>query len=223
MSAYNSIIARDEYEIARGIFIQSGFDPNDPEFRMTPGDLILMQPLENQRNTYRFPVLSNDFNLTSGSLFNTEIRLQQQDTIVVTQIGIFLVNASSATDGTFRYFTYANPFIFTNATQMQAIYSTGRMNLTINNDVWIKQYALQRHYLTNQTQQTAAAGAGSPLDQLNGMEDALFPMTPMFFLKGTSDIQLTVNLAVAPTTVDANSRLAIILRGYIAQTTTSVR
>lgn len=223
MSAYNSIIAREEYDLAKLIFLQSGFSEKDPGFRMTPGDLILQQPLENARNVYRFPVLSNDFNLNGASLFNTEIRLQQQDTIVVTQIGIFLCNPTGSTDGTYNYFTYPNPFIFTNAAQMQAIYTTGRMNLTINNDVWIKQYMLQRHYLTNQTQQTAALGGGSPKDQLNGMEDAFFPMTPMFFLRGTSDIQLTVSLAVAPITVDANSRLAIVLRGYIAQSTTSVQ
>jgi hypothetical protein len=220
-SVYNGLIARDDYEFAKNIFVdQAGFNPDN--IRLTSADIRLEQALVASQNSYTFPVLINIQNASQP--FPTEVRLQQQDSLCVTQLGIFLAPATSATDATFRLETYANPAVFTNATQLNSLYQNGRLQLTLDNDVWIKQWGLYRHYHVPETQQTTTPGAGSPVDQLDGLEDGFYPMQPFVILKGTQDIQLTINLPLAaPTAVDAFSRIVIIMRGFLAQSSTNIR
>ena len=66
---------------------------------------------------FLFPILNNIQN--QGVQFNTETRLNSQDTFVPTEVGIFLCNPSSAVDATFKPITWASPFTFANAAAMQ--------------------------------------------------------------------------------------------------------
>lgn len=221
-SPYNGIIARDDYKLAYDIFSNmAGFNPQ--KTRLTQGDIRLEQPLVANQNTYTFPVLVNIQNQPGGP-FPTEVRLQQQDSMVVTQLGIFLAPAASSTDATYRLQTYTNPAVFANATQMNVLYQAGKLNLTIDNNVWIKQWGIYRHWKSPQTQQTAPLGASSPMDELDGVEDGFYPMQPAVILTGAQDILLTINTGQnSPTAVDANSRLVIIMRGHLAQMSTVIQ
>lgn len=78
------------------------------------------------------------------------------------------------------------------------------------------------HWHSPETQQTAAAGAGSPVDQFIGDDYALKPMQPFVLLIGSQNIQVSVQLPVAATAVDANSRLVIVFDGILAQNSTVV-
>lgn len=221
--AYNGVIARDDYQIASEIFYgMAGFDQS--KTRITPGSIRLEQPIVANQNQYTFPVLVN-INNQPGGAFNTEIRLQQQDSIVITQVGVFLANPTGSTDATYRLFTYPNPIAFpVGFTQYNAFYQAGRMRLEIDNNTWIKQWDMMRHYKTPETQQTAPLGAGSPLDEIDGVEDGYFPMQPFIILTGAQDINWTLVLNQAsPNAVDANSRLVIIARGFVAQMSTVIQ
>ena len=217
----NTYLMREDYQIAYDTFINSG-KVNMANMRMLPGDIRVEQPLVAAQNSYTFPVLVNIQN--QGQPFPTEIRLQQQDSLCVTHIGFFLAPASGTTDCTFRLATFPNPSIFAQAVQLNTLYQNGKLNLTIDNDIYLKQLGLIRFWHSSETQQTAAPGAGSPVDELDGGEDGFIPMTPMIVLTGASDIQLSVNMnLVAPTAVDANSRMVIILRGFLAQMSTVIK
>ncbi len=216
----NGIIARQNFEIAQSIFANRGFDLQ--RIRLTQSTLRMEQPLTANQNLYTFPVLVNIQN--QAQPFPTEIRLQQQDSFVITEVGIFLASTSGTNDTTFQLKTYANPFVFTNATQMTSLYNNGVMKLMIDNDQWINNWDLWRHWYSPQTQATTAPGAGSPIDEFAGCDYGWYPMQPFTFLTGAQNIDLSIKLNNgSPTAVDANSRLIIMFRGVLAQNSTVIR
>jgi hypothetical protein len=189
-------------------------------FKLTQSDLQLEQPIQANVNEYNFPVMVN-IQSQANVIYNTEIRLNQQDTFLPQYVGLFLIPASSATDCTWRPLTWSNPAVLTNATQMQCLYN-GRLNIAVNNTNYITNWQTSRHLVVPRTQQTAALGAGSPADEYDGGDTTLVPFQPQVIISGTSNMQITIKLPVAPTAVDANSRIAIKLRGIIAYNSTIV-
>ncbi len=230
----NGIEARDNFDVATKIFNNS-FNPMyvngqlnpryDPSFdavtafRLSQSSLRLEQPTSTTSTLYNFPVLNNIQNQQQA--FNTELRLAQQDSFVPTSVGIFTGLPSSPTDTTFKLMAYPNPFILTNAVQMQAYYN-GTLSIMINNVQYTQKWDLWRHWKSNQTQQTAPLGAASPEDQFDGSEDGFYPMQPFILLIGSQNIVVNIQIPVAPTAVDPNSRLIILLRGVQAQNSTVV-
>jgi hypothetical protein len=231
----NSIAARDDFNVAAQIF-NNAFNPQwlsngqpNPTwnnkfdavtaFRLSQSVVRLEQPCVATSSTYTFPVLTNIQN--QAQAFNTEIRLNIQDSFVPTHVGFFLALPSGQNDTTFKLMTYPNPFILTNAVQMQAYYN-GTLAIMVNNNQYTQNWDLWRHWQTNQTQQTAALGAGSPEDQFNGADDGFYPMQPFILLIGSQNIKITITVPVSPTAVDANSRLVLMLRGILAQNSTVV-
>lgn len=231
----NSIAAREDFRIAAQIFANAfnppalgngqanpNYNPNfDPvsAFRLSQSALRLEQPCVSTSTQYNFPVLINIQN--QAAAFNTEIRLNQQDSFIPTHIGFFLGLPTGTSDTTFKLMTYPNPFVLTNAVQMQSYYN-GTMSIMINNVQYTQKWDLWRHWKTNQTQQTAAFGAGSPEDQFSADDDGFYPMQPFILLIGSQNIQLNIQIPVSPTAVDANSRLIILMRGILAQNSTVV-
>src|SRR5579863_8922253 len=203
----NGILARDNFDIAAKMF-NNAFNPRtvngapnpkyDPnwdavtEFRLCQSTLRLEQPLVTTSTSYLFPILVNIQNQATGA-FNTEIRLNLQDSFIPTEVFIGLGLPSGSTDTTFELKTYAAPGTFTNYAQMQAIYA-GSMQLQINNVNYINNWDLNRHLVINQTQQTAALGAGSPEDQVNLADDGWYPMQPFVLLLGSQNLNLRINL-----------------------------
>lgn len=220
----NSIAARDDFEHAAMLFAESfGFSsPAEAikQFKLTQSALRLEQPLLANTNQYRFPILNTEPS-PGGQIFNTELRLRQQDTFVPTHVGLFLAAPASTSDATFRLYSYPNQFVFANALQMRALYN-GEMKIMVNNYQYTYSWDLQRHWKSNQTQQTAAFGAASPEDQDDFSCDGFFPMQPYVLFGGAQNVQITINLPAAPTAVDANSRYVMIFRGVLAQNSTPV-
>lgn len=215
----NGIAARMDFEQGRQIF-QQAFPNTDVvrEFKLTQSDLRLEQPLAANNNRYLFPVMVNIQN-GGQQQFNTELRLNMQDTFLPQYIGLFLAKPTGANDTTFPLLSWANPETFTQAAQMEAIYN-GVININVNNTNYITNWMTQRHKQVPQTQATAPFGAGSPADQFDGGDYGFFPMQPYVIISGSSNMQITVQLPVAPTAVDANSRLVMIFRGIIAYNST---
>jgi hypothetical protein len=196
-----------------------GWDPVSA-FRLNQQTLRLEQPLSATSTLYTFPILNNIQNQPTGQT-NTEIRLAQQDTFVPASIWVGLGFPTSPTDTTFIPKTYANQFLSANAIQEQAVYN-GVLNIMVNNVQYTKNWDLLRHYHINQTQQTAAFGAGSPVDQTDLSIDGWYPMQPFIMMIGSQNIIITVTVPVAPTLVDTNSRLILMMRGVLAQQSTVV-
>lgn len=217
----NGFMARFDFNNALEVFMQT-FNMSAAnileQFMLTQTDLRLEQPLSITSTQYTFPVMVNIQN-GGQQQFNTETRLNNQDTFLPQYFGFFLGNPSSSTDTTFRLQTWSNPAIYTNATQMQSIYN-GNLNVAINNRNYITKWGLWKHQVINQTQQTAPLGAGSAADQLNGADDGYYPVQPYVLVSGSSNMQITVQLPAAPTAVDSNSRLIMIMKGAMAYNST---
>lgn len=172
--------------------------------------------------SYEFPMLINQINQQQGVMFNTEQRLNQQDSFVTSEVGIFLAAPASGTDATFLLDTYSNPVVYgANAVAMQTLYN-GQLSVTVNNDILIPTWDVARHYYAPETQATAAPGAGSPLDQRRLSCDGFYPMEPNVVFIGSKKNVVKIELPAAPATVQANSRIVILFRGVLAQNSTVV-
>lgn len=217
----HSIAAREDFNHAVAVF-QNAFPGVDVinQFKLTQSTLRLEQPLVANQNQYTFQIMDNQPG-AGGQIFNTEIRLRMQDTFVPTMIGIYICLPSSSTDATFRLYSYPNQFIFANALQMRALYN-GQLKIMVNNYQYVYGWELQKHWNSNQTQQTAVFGAGSPEDQNNFADDSMFPMQPFVLFGGAQNVQIEIRLPAAPTAVDANSRYVMRFYGVLAQNSTPV-
>ena len=213
----NGIVAREDFNQAVAIFQQTfpGVNVIDA-FKLTQSALRFEVALQANTNQYKFNVIEN-----IAPVFNTEIRLRLQDTFVPTHLGIFLALPTSSTDTAFRLYSYPNQFVFANAIQMRALYNS-TVEIKVNNYEYTYDWDVQRHWNSNQTQQTAAFGAASPEDQNNFGEDGFYPMQPYVIMGGSQNIQISLNMKQPPTAVDANSRLIMILRGVRSQNSTPV-
>ena len=216
-----SINARLNYDNARkALYTAFGGDNGAKvdlrQFKLTQSYIRLEQPLAVGQTSYTFPVLVNQ-----GAPFNTEQRLNLQDSFVISEVGFYLALPSGATDATFPLLTDANPFIFTNFAQLRTFYN-GQMRISVNNNVIVPAWDLMRHKVIPQTQQTAAFGAASPLTEFEGDGYGMYPMEPNVTFVGSKNYQVTVTLPASPTAVDANSRAVLLFRGILAQNSTVV-
>lgn len=216
----NSIEQRMIFENAKLALNEAFGDPNAAaKFKLTLSSLRLEQALVAGQTLYTFPVLTND---TALGIFNTEVRLKQQDSFVVAYAGYYIGLPSGATDTAWEFDTYPNPFKYgANAVPMKSLYN-GQMIWTINNDKLVYNWRLSQHWMSPQTQQTAAAGAGSPIDEKALSVDGMVAMQPTITLIGTKDNLIQVQLAAAPASFSANSRLIIQLDGVNAQNSTNM-
>lgn len=189
--------------------------------KLTQGYYRLERPLIAGQTLYTFPVLSNQ-----DVFSNLEKRLILQDSAVVYQIAVLFGAPDPDGDGTDTDWipdTYPNPIKYpANFQDMNSLYG-GKMQITVNSDILIKDWDLLRHYNANQTQQTAALGAGSPLDQNRGSFDGFDAMEPNYTMIGTKDNVIQIQLPVGGiATVQDNSRLIVFIRAIVAQNSTNV-
>lgn len=188
-------------------------------FRLTQQTLRMEQPMAAGNNIYTFPILNNIQN--QAQQFNTEIRLTQQDTFVPTHLFFGLEYPSGTTDTTFVPKTYPNTQLSTQPVQETAFYN-GTLNILVQNVRYTNNWDLWRHYKINETQQTAALGAGSPQDETDLSLDGWYPMQPFVLMIGSQSIEISIKLPVAPTAVTTNGRLVLMMRGVLGQNSTVV-
>lgn len=216
----NSMDARMVFDNARQTISKTYGAGAVSKFVLTMSTLRLEQPLLAGQTLYTFPVLTFD-NQTNPS-FNTEIRLKQQDTFIISHMFYYLLLPTSAIDTAVIPLTYESPFLTgANAIPMRALWS-GDIKMTIGNYTYLYNWDLLRHYYAPQTQQTAALGAASPTDQKRLVEDGFCPVEPTIALMGTEDNLIQVNLDAAPASFNAFARIGIMFRGVNAQNSTPV-
>jgi hypothetical protein len=211
----NTQAARMVYENARVALAKAFPNQNVNQFKCTQSFLRLELALSTAQTRYQFQIL----NQTTGTPFNTEQRLNLQDSFVTSSLGIFIGKPSSDTDTTFELDTYCDTVKYTNAAAMNAIYN-GVLQVAVNNDVILPAWDLTRHFYRPQTQTTAAAN--TPLNQKRLAEDAFYAVEPNITAIGSKNTVLTVNLGAALSAVDANSRIIIVMRGVLAQNSTVI-
>jgi hypothetical protein len=219
----NNIAARMNFENARRALIKANIkeDPNFDvrKYKLTQSYLRLEQLCTVGITNYTFKVLSNEANPT---IFNTERRLNLQDSFIPSEVGFFLEFPSSSTDDTFKPLPYPNTFLIgANTAQYFRAYN-GELEIRVNQNVLVPYWDMWRHYDVTTTQQTAAIAAGSPSDEFYGENTGFYPMEPNVALIGSKGIQITLTLKNGMTAVNANSRFCLWFRGILAQNSTVV-
>jgi hypothetical protein len=232
---YNPQAARDDFQNAAKIFqnainAKRATNQNPDQraplslsdviamYQLTQSTLRLEQPIVTTSPIYTFPIATTQQGAQAP--FITEIRLQQTDTFVPTQIFVGLGNASGTSDITFKVVAYPSPVLFpTGFTAMQTLYN-GQLKFQINNYQYLYGWDLLRHYFSPQTQQTAAPGPGSPVDEFDLSQDGFYPMQPFVLFNGLQNLNFQAVLPGAITTNDSATRVVVLLRGVIAQNST---
>lgn len=213
------------FENAKTLIQQLGYDASHAV--LTPSFLRSEVLLTTSAASYHVPVLVNDNQ--NGTPTVREQRLALQDLFIVSSIQ-FLLTSGSSTTGSAKSYTYPNLTAFpTGAAQLYNVYN-GYFNIQVNNQNVLPKWSLLQHLDVPQTQQNTnfnAATATSPaqysIDQVSMDQYALQVCEPNIVLNGASNISASIVLPAAPSTVDANTYVATLWYGILAQNCTSVK
>lgn len=213
------------FENSKTLIQQLGYDASHAV--LTPSYLRSEVALSTSAASYHVPVLVNDNQ--NGTPTVRESRLSLQDLFIVSGIQILLTSGSS-TNGAAISYSYPNRTAFsTGAAQLYTLYN-GYLNIQVNNQNVLPKWAVLQHLDIPQTQQNTnfnSATATSPsqftLDQVNFDEYGLQVCEPNIVLNGASNINASIILPAAPSTVDSNTYVSVLWYGILAQNCTSVK
>ena len=210
--------------------------------------LRLEVPLRKQITAYQFPVTITQQHPGGEPVSIWENRLQLQDSFFVNHIGYFFqvrkTNGSvpSAEESyNSQLFTYptskdqncTQSFYANETTNLWA----GKLSLTIMNRVQTPGWDCYRHYVVPQTQSpfyTAPPPDGNiQQDEIDLGQDGFYPCEPYWTLVGSKSNLLTLELPQPPGVgIEADNaatefvgeyRMVLILRGILAQNSTTVK
>lgn len=234
MNSTNNASARMSFDNARQILYDSwinSFGGNSAKCmswvnsrKLSQSEIRLEVGLNTANNRFAFGMTPNQSS-SSNIIFNTENRLNLQDSLIASEYAIYVANPTSVTDTAYELHTYGNDVVFAAATAAalnSTFYSNGNFQTRVNNDVVIPYRGLWNHKYIPQTQQTAAPGPGSPLDQVRGAEDGFVTQEPNLLLIGSKNYVPEIVLPSALASVDAFTRVVLIYRGVLAQNSTVV-
>ena len=213
------------FENAKTLIQQLGYDASHAV--LTPSFLRSEVLLTTSAASYHVPVLVNDN--TNGTPTVREQRLALQDLFIVSSIQ-FLLTSGSSTTGSAKNYTYPNLTAFsTGAAQLYTLYN-GYFSIQVNNQNVLPKWSMLQHLDVPQQQQNTnfnAATATSPaqfaIDQVSMDTYALQVCEPNIVLNGASNIQASIILPAAPSTLDSNTYVATMWYGILAQNCTSVK
>lgn len=246
----SSIDARLAYRIARkrltdpnGPFRISP-DRMRSEVICSQSYLRLEVPLRKQITNYTFPVTITQAHSGGEEVSIWEQRLQLQDSFFCNQVGYFFqvretVNGDTSLASQLYTFPTnknqnAGQSFFDNPTS--SLWA-GNLTLSIMNRVQTPGWDLWRHYKVPETQApyytTVPSNGYIPQDQVDLAQDGFYPCEPYWTLVGSKNNQLVLNLAQPPGTgIEADNpasdfvgeyRMVLILRGVLAQNSTTVK
>lgn len=213
------------YTNAVDILTQAGLSADVS--KLTQSDLILEQQMFTANNTYLFPVLNNQQGNNGSTIFNTEIRMTQQDSFIASSWGFFLCKPTSATDSTFIAQTYPNPIVFSTtgvSAAAETLYNS-TFTIKVNNDVVYPVLSTSRFRMVPQTQQTALITGvqnANPYAQIDLGQDGFFALEPNLIIIGSKGTYIQLNMPTALAVVETFQRSRVHFRGLLAQNSTII-
>jgi hypothetical protein len=213
------------FENAKTLIQQLGYDASHAV--LTPSFLRSEFLLTTTAASYHVPVLINDNQ--NGTPTVREQRLALQDLFIVSAIQILLTSGSSTT-GSAKNYTYPNLTAFpTGAAQLYNLYN-GYFNIQVNNQNVLPKWSILQHLDIPQQQQNTNFNVASPtspaqfaLDQASFDEYGTQVCEPNLVLNGASNINASMILPAAPSSIDSNTYVATLWYGILAQNCTSVK
>jgi hypothetical protein len=164
----------------------------------------------------------------AGTNFSTNNLLNLQDGFVVSSIGVFVAIPAASTTTAFPLYTYPNATAFSTSGAATALYNlyNGSMSVTVNNRQIMPAWDLYRHLYVPQFQQGSSSSAtNGGIDQNDATEYGYYPVEPNIVLVGSKNNVINLELPGAISTLQASTapRIVVIMRGILAQNSTSVR
>lgn len=211
------------YKEAVEICQKAGVNPHDAG--LTDSCLRLEQQLLTTKTQYQFAVLTNN-NGPSNTLFNTEVRLNQQDSFISYALNFYLGEPASATDTTFIDYTYPSPTVFATVGETAALGTVYKsyMKITINNVVKIPTLHMGRFWFVPATQKATAAANQNGIfdDTRDGSTDGSMMLTGLLTFIGSKNNLIEFFMPSALAAVGANTRMIQEWRGLLAQNSTII-
>lgn len=162
----------------------------------------------------------------SGTTFNTEQRLALNDGFSIFEIGIFVADPSSATDTTFKLFTYPNASQFATsnvASSLNGFYNNGVLNISKDQVNYLDNYPVLNHRFVPVVQDgltggytTSGATAPNGLDSFDGKDDGFAPLASYINITGRDTLNINISLPAGLAAVETYQRAVLVLRGYKA-------
>lgn len=180
------------------------------------------------QGTINFAVLKNEIAQGATSVNATENRLNLTDNFLATECGIYIQKTTTATQTTNNSYldTFPNSLVYTGsgeAVNLQTIYN-GKMKTTINGEVIVDSWDVNRHYRAGNAQKavlTAATGTGNSWDRStwDAASFGFYPLTPQIEFAGQSKNEISINLPVSAALAGTSSTniCVIIFRGLLIQ------
>ena len=197
---------------------------------------ILLQPTLTQ---YSFAILQN-VSANNGpnipGIQPTEQRLKLQDVFFCNRLGYYLYQAVTNGGNTeYRYILYTSPnsnFLAfgVDPIQMYALWTTGQLQVTVNNDVLTPAWDMLQHLYIPMQQGDPSGGVGQVwnyLQPLRGDQDALIIVEPNWVLNGGNDNEYVLNFPQSLNTmgissVTARFFLVLKLEGFLVQNVSAI-
>jgi|SRR6478735_1217936 len=158
--------------------------------------------------------------------FNTETRLDINDGFTVVEMGLFVCKPSSSTASNYKLYSYPNAAVFSTsntASSLDGLYNNGVLNISKQQVIYIQNWDLLKHRKVQVWQEglttgytTSGATAPNGLDSFDGGLDTFQPVTPYISFTGRDNMNITVSTPGALAAVETNSRLVLMMRGFIA-------
>lgn len=218
--------ARLVYANGLTIVKEAGLDPK--VVKLTQSELRFENTVSITRTNYVFAVLVNAVNNSSNQVFNTEIRLNQQDSFIASAIRFYIGEPSSLTDATWIDYTYPSPAVFAAAGESAALetFYKGQLKITVNNVVVMPTLSLSRFRFVPFAQKVTAAANQNGIgdDAIDSSTDGLSMTEPNVILIGSKNNLIEINLPAAVSTIGAAgfTRCGLAFRGLLAQNSTII-
>ena len=215
--------------------LNPGWMPNQGNKILSQSDLITEILLSPNKTNYQFGINTNQ--LQNGQpVYNTERRLNLQDTFFVSQIGYFyrmVATSGGNLDFSSQLYTHVPSWFFGAVDQNWSDNLwNGTLSLAINNRTVVPEWDLYRHREVPQTQYpTWGTYSGTALypanDEQYGSTSGMYPCEPMWILDGSYDNVMNIafnnpltNSATNPflPIVGTNQiHMVVVMRGILAQ------
>lgn len=191
--------------------------------KLTQSTLRLEQKMVAGKTLYTFGVLVNN-NGPAGTLFPTEVRLNQQDVFITSELTFAIAAAASDVDAAIIPHTYPSPVVFAGHSANYEILYNAQLQITVNNTVVTPTLFTSRFRVVPQSQQATAAANqnGIAQDQIDFSTDGSMPTGPSFLIIGSKNNLIQLTLPAGLTAVGTSDRIILEFRGHLAQNSTII-
>lgn len=213
------------YKEAEQICIAAGVSP--ALAGLTDSTLRTEQQLSTTKSQYTFAILATD-NGPGNTNFNTEVRLNLQDSFICYGVNFYIGEPASATDTTYIDYTYPSPTVFNasnEAADLVTLYKA-QLKITVNNTVKIPTLHMGRFWFVPNSQKATAAANQNGIadDQRDGSTDGGMLMTGLLTFIGSKKnlIELFLPATVGAIGTAGFTRAIFEWRGLLAQNSTII-